>query len=212
MNLKIGFNNHFKITYIIFKKLFMTKYILYLTTAVLFYSCSQKKSEFPQITISTNYGDIEAELYPAKAPKTVAAFLSNIKNGFYKNSTFYRVLKDDEMPTDNNTGLIQGGTWPNAKAAPTIEHESTKLTGLSHTNGTLSMANSGAGTATTEFFICVGDQTNFDAGNINAKDSFGFAAFGKVLHGMDVVRNIQAAKSNGDHFVQPIKIAFIKLR
>ena len=173
-------------------------------------SCSNKKSEFPHILIQTNYGDIEAEIYPANAPKTVAAFLSYIDKDFYKNTTFYRVLKDEEMPTDNNSGLIQGGVWPNLKSVVGIEHESTKQSGLSHTDGTLSMARTGAGTATTEFFICISDQTSLDAGNRGTADSLGFAAFGKVIHGMSVVRKIQATRNNGDQFNEKIKIINIR--
>ena len=173
-------------------------------------SCSNKKSNFPQILIQTNYGDIEAEIYPAKAPKTVAVFLSYIDKDFYKNTTFYRVLKDEEMPTDNNSGLIQGGLWPNLKSVMGTEHESTRQSGLSHTDGTLSMARTGVGTATTEFFICIGDQTSLDAGKSGTADSLGFAAFGKVIHGMGIVRKIQAAKSNGDQFTEKIKITNIK--
>ena len=174
-----------------------------------FFSCSHKKSEFPQITIHTNYGKIEAELYPAKAPKTVAAFLSYIDKNFYENTSFYRVLKDDDMPTDYNTGLIQGGTWPNLKNVQPILHEPTNLSGLTHTSGTLSMARTGANTATTEFFICVGDQTNFDAGNSRAEDTLGFAAFGRVIKGMDVVRKIHNTKTNGEQFMEKITITNI---
>lgn len=188
----------------------MKKIIIYIWAIVFLFSCSQKKSEFPIITISTNYGDIEAELYPAKAPKTVAAFLSYIDKDFYKNTSFYRVLKDEEMPTDYNSGLIQGGVWPNLKTVSGIEHEPTSLTGLTHTSGTLSMARTGIGTATTEFFICIGDQTSLDAGRSGTKDSLGFAAFGKVINGMDVVRKIQSAKSEGENFIAKIKISSIK--
>ena len=179
---------------------------IFISSFIFLISCSQKQGEFPTITISTNYGDIEAELYPAKAPKTVAAFLSCIDKGFYKNTTFYRVLKDDEMPTDYNSGLIQGGIWPNLKSVVGIGHESTKLTGLSHTDGTLSMARTGVGTATTEFFICIGDQTSLDAGRSGTKDSLGFAAFGKVINGMSIVRKIQATKNNGDQLIEKITI------
>ena len=185
------------------------RYAVVLFCIVSMAACAGKKREFPNIIIRTNYGDIEAELYPAKAPKTVAAFMSYIDKGFYKNTTFYRVLKDDDMPTDYNSGLIQGGVWPNLKAVAGIEHESTKQSGLTHTDGILSMARTGVGTATTEFFICIGDQTSLDAGMGGTKDSLGFAAFGKVLHGMDVVRKIQAAKSNGDQFTEKIKISNI---
>lgn len=188
----------------------MKRIIIYIGSVIFLFSCSQKKSEFPIIIISTNYGDIEAELYPARAPKTVVAFLFNIDKGFYKNTTFYRVLKDDDMPTDYNSGLIQGGVWPNLKKINGIEHESTKLTGLSHTNGTLSIARTVVGTATTEFFICIGDQTSLDAGRSGTKDSLGFAAFGKVIHGMDVVKKIQSAKSERENLIEKIKISSIK--
>ena len=176
-----------------------------------FAACTNKKSEFPHIIIKTNYGDIEADLYPAKAPKTVAAFLSYIDKGFYKNTTFYRVLKDEEMPTDYNSGLIQGGVWPNLKSVGGIEHESTKQSGLSHTSGTLSMARTGVGTATTEFFICIGEQTSLDAGRSGTTDSLGFAAFGKVTKGMTIVRKIQATRSTGDQFIEKIRIVNIEL-
>ncbi|MEZ5029526.1 MAG: peptidylprolyl isomerase [Ferruginibacter sp.] len=74
-------------------------------------SCSQKKYKNPHIIINTRLGDIEVELFPDQAPKTTAAFLSYIDSGFYKNSSFYRVLKTEDFPTPTNTGIIQGGIW-----------------------------------------------------------------------------------------------------
>lgn len=189
----------------------MFRFVLCIAVVCFFISCAQKKREFPQITIHTNYGKIEAELYPAKAPKTVAAFLSYIDKKLYENTSFYRVIKDDDMPTDYNTGLIQGGTWPNLKNVQPILHEPTNISGLSHTSGTLSMARTEANTATTEFFICVGDQINFDAGNSRAKDTLGFAAFGRVIHSMDVVRKIHNTKTNGDQFLEKITITNISM-
>ncbi|MEQ1554262.1 MAG: peptidylprolyl isomerase [Ferruginibacter sp.] len=169
-------------------------------------SCTAKSNSNPQILISTNYGDIEAELFPQKAPKTVTAFLSYINSGYYKNTTFYRVLKIDDLPEDINYGIIQGGLWPNLKNIKGITHEPTSLTGLTHSNGTLSLARTGIGTASTEFFICIGNQSNFNAGGNSGVDTLGFAAFGTVLHGMRVVRKIQAQAYNNDHFKVPIKI------
>ncbi len=176
-----------------------------------FISCAHKKYEHPHILIETAYGDIEAELYPDKAPATVKAFISYIDSGYYKNTSFYRVLKDDDMPTDYNTGLIQAGVWPDKKNVPGIMHESTKQTGLSHFNGTLSLARTDVNTATTEFFICIGDRTQLDFGNNGTKDSLGFAAFGKVVKGMSVVRDIQSAHSTGDHFDTKIAVKNIKV-
>ena len=183
---------------------------LFLLLCFFVLSCSQKNKESPRILIVTPFGDIEAELYPKKAPKTVAAFLSYVDSDVYENSSFYRVLKDDEMPTEYNTGLIQGGLWPEKKNVPGIPHESTNISGLSHTDGTLSLARTEAGTATTEFFICIGDKPQLDSGKAGTGDGLGYAAFGKVVKGMDAVRKIQAERSSGDHFSKKIPINNIR--
>ena len=170
--------------------------------AMLFIACHQPEYKNPHILISTQLGDIEVELFLHQAPKTVAAFLSYIDSGFYTKTSFYRVLKTEELPTANNTGIIQGGIWQTnaAKKAtvPGIEHEATKQTGLTHQSGTISLARTKPGSANTEFFICIGDQSPFDFGRRGTEDGQGFAAFGKVFKGMDIVRKIQAQKSHGD--------------
>lgn len=179
--------------------------------AIIFFSCSQKRSRNPVVEINSSFGDIQIELYPAKAPKTVAAFLSYIDSGYYKNTSFYRVIKADEMPTDYNDGLIQGGMWPVSKNIKGIQHEPTTQSGLSHTNGTVSLARTGVGTATTEFFICIGDQTQLDAGRKGTGDGLGYAAFGKVIKGMDAVRKIQSQNNTGENFSKKIPIKNIVL-
>ncbi len=182
------------------------------TVAVLLFSCSSNKN--PHIIIKTNLGNVEAELYPDKAPKTVAAFLSYVDSGFYKNSSFYRVLFIEAMASDYNTGIIQGGIWQsnNKKAIvlPGIVHEPPKQTGLSHTTGTLSLARSTPGTANSEFFICVGDQTGYDSSKNYNPDGLGFAAFGRVISGMDIVRQIHKQAANGQSFTRPITILNIE--
>ena len=176
--------------------------------------CCQQKYKEPHVLITTNIGDIEAELYPDKAPKTVAAFLSYVEAGLYKDGSFYRVLKNEDLDEAYNSGLIQGGIFKTnpAKAMQLkgTEHESPKQTGLSHTSGTLSMARTTPGSATSEFFICIGDQRQFDSSAATNSDGLGYAAFGKVTKGMDVVRKIQAQKSSGDAFTDKIIIASIK--
>ncbi len=177
-------------------------------------SCTNNK--YPQILITTSLGNIEAELYPDKAPKTVAAFLSYIDSGFYKNSSFYRVLFVESMASDFNTGIIQGGIWQsnNKKATelPGIIHESPRQTGLSHTTGTLSLARTTAGTANTEFFICIGDQTGYDSSKNFNPDGLGFAAFGRIVTGMDIVREIHNQRANGQSFIKPVTILNIVLK
>jgi peptidyl-prolyl cis-trans isomerase A (cyclophilin A) len=167
-------------------------------------ACSSPKYKNPHIVIETRFGDIEVELYPDQAPKTVAAFLSYIDSGYYKNAAFYRVLRDDEQPSDApKAELIQGGIWrTNYKLSatiPGIPHEPTNQTKILHTDGTISLARQAPGTANTEFFICVGDQPGFNYGGANNPDGQGYAAFGKVVKGMAVVRSIyNAPETDGD--------------
>jgi peptidyl-prolyl cis-trans isomerase A (cyclophilin A) len=178
-------------------------------------ACTSPKYKNPHVIIETKFGDIEAELYPDQAPKTVAAFLSYIDSGFYKNATFYRVLRDDEQPSDApKSELIQGGIWKTnyqlANKIPGIPHEPTNQTKILHTDGTLSMARAAPGTANTEFFICVGDQHGFDYGGANNADGQGYAAFGRVVKGMNVVNSIYDAPENDGTFDPLIYIHKIK--
>jgi peptidyl-prolyl cis-trans isomerase A (cyclophilin A) len=173
-------------------------------------SCGHPDYKNPHIIIVTQLGDIEVELFADKAPKTVAAFLSYVDSGFYTKTSFYRVLKTDEFPTENNTGIIQGGMWQTNQAKQItiagIVHETTKQSGLTHESGVISLARSTPGTANTEFFICIGDQSPLDFGRRGTEDGQGFAAFGKVFKGMAIVRKIQGQKSQGDKFDDKIEI------
>lgn len=176
-------------------------------------ACNEPAYKNPHIVIETGLGDIEVELFPEQAPKTVAAFLSYIDSGFYNNTSFYRVLKTEELPSATNTGIIQGGLWQTNPAKkitiPGVAHETTKQTGLTHESGTISLARLAPGTGNTEFFICIGDQTPLDAGRKGTEDGQGYAAFGSVFKGMDIVRKIQAKKSHGDKFDDKIAITKI---
>lgn len=190
------------------------KKMLFVLAVTALFSCSQSNNKEPHVLIETEYGDIELELYPEKAPKTVAAFLANIDAGIYKDVSFYRVLKNEDVPEEYNQGVIQGGVF---QAKPELvpglkklEHESPKQTGLTHESGTISMARTTPGSATSEFFICIGDQKQFDSSSRGNSDGLGYAAFGKVVEGMKVVRKIQNKKSNGESFASPIKISNIK--
>ncbi len=182
-------------------------------TTVLFGACSPSY-ENPHILIETTLGDIEVELYPAKAPKTTAAFLKYVEAGLYKDASFYRVLKTEGVDEMSNAGFIQGGiirTDPRRMSLlPPTEHEPTTKTGLSHTDGTISMARVEVGSARSEFFICIGDQSPLDAGRRGSVDGQGYAAFGKVFKGMKTVRRIQAQESNGDAFTKKIGIRLIR--
>ena len=189
--------------------------LLFILVVQYFLSCSHPKYKDPHVLIETNFGDIEVEVYPDKAPKSVAAFLSYVDSGFYRKSSFYRVLKEENQPSASfKSELIQGGIWQtNYKkgvSLPGIPHEPTNKTGILHKNGTISLARTTQGTASSEFFICVGDEPAYDYGGDANPDRQGFAAFGKVFKGMDIVRKIHQQPDNEESFYPPIVISDIK--
>ena len=174
-------------------------------------SCSTPRTGNPRVEISTKFGDIEVELYPEQSPRTVAAFLSYIDSGYYEQSSFYRVLRDEDQPSyAPKSQIIQGGIWKTNPSLlskiPGIPHESTAESKLSHTDGTISLARVAPGTAHTEFFICVGDQPGYDFGGENNPDGQGYAAFGRVVEGMYVVRRMYAAPQVDGQFTPQIYI------
>ncbi len=175
-----------------------------------FLSCSAPTYKNPHVTIETKFGDIEIELYPDKAPKTVAAFLSFIDSGFYKNSSFYRVLSTENQPMGGNAAeLIQGGLYKSENRRDYLKgipHENTRQTGLLHENGTISLARQQPGSGNTEFFICIGKQSCFDYGGQCNADGQGYAAFGKVVKGMDVVYKIYGAPAEDQAFEPAVPI------
>jgi peptidyl-prolyl cis-trans isomerase A (cyclophilin A) len=178
-------------------------------------SCGPSNSSTPRIVIETAYGDIELELYANKAPKTVAAFLSYIDNDLYDKATFYRVLNNDNQPSNApKSELIQGGIWKSkayaAKKIKGIAHESTNKTGILHKAGVISLARTKPGTASTEFFICIADEPGLNFGGENVADKQGYAAFGKVIHGMDIVMKIYRQNEVDQYFDPPITIFSIK--
>jgi len=179
--------------------------------------CNQeKKYTKPTIDIQTYYGDIIIELYPDKAPKTVAAFLSFIDSGYFKNTTFYRVLKKDDQPMNAaKTQLIQGGLWQSKfkkqQTIPGIPLETTKQTGILHQEGVLSLARSEeANSGNTEFFICMDDEPDYDYGGAASPDKKGYVTFGRVISGMKYVKQIHSQPDYETNFNPPIKIINIK--
>lgn len=174
-------------------------------------SCQSKQYTHPTVMIKTTYGKIYVELYPQKAPKTVASFLAFVDSGVFKPSTFYRVLKAEDQPSSSfKSELIQGGiygTKPGMLASrKAVPLETTKQTGLLHVDGAISLARTTPNSGSTEFFICVGNQPAYDYGGDASSDGHGYAVFGKVIKGMDVVREIHGAPSYGDQFQPPIPI------
>jgi peptidyl-prolyl cis-trans isomerase A (cyclophilin A) len=178
----------------------------------------------PHVLLVTEKGEIEIELYPDKAPVTVANFLRYVDEGIFEHqegaqngsagATFYRVVRPDNQPGHPvPIEVIQGGLtiedYDPRRLAP-IRHESTAETGLKHLDGTFSMARNAPGSASSEFFICVGDQPELDFGGHRNPDGQGFAAFGQVVRGMDVVRAIQKLPDDNQMLVDPVEIHDIR--
>ena len=168
----------------------------------------------PRIKIQTELGDITLELYPRQAPITVANFLRYVEeNRFLNAGCFYRVVCMDNQPNNEiKIEVIQGGLkddeHPNR--LPAIPHESTEQTGIHHKDGTISMARNEPGTADSEFFICVDDQPDLDFGGKRNLDGQGFAAFGRVIDGMSVVRNIHGQPADEQSLMPAIMIQAIR--
>ena len=151
-------------------------------------------AESVNIVMKTTAGDIYLELLPDAAPVTVENFLNYVDGNHFDNAQFYRVVRMDNQAQNNvKIEVIQGGIDMDGEesAFDAIAHESTETTGILHQDGVISMARLEPGTATSEFFICVNDQPELDYGGGRNPDGQGFAAFGKVVKGMDIVRKIQ---------------------
>ncbi len=148
----------------------------------------------PRVAIQTDHGTIVVELEDKKAPITSANFLRYVDAHKYDGGTFYRASKTKGV---KGAGSIQGGPPDRVRRFAPIAHESTRQTGIKHRAGTISMARNAPGTATCDFFICATPQPYLDAQPGGKGDNEGFAAFGGVVQGLDVVKKILALKADG---------------
>jgi len=186
------------------------KSVLYgLLVLIVFQSCTSNA----QVLFKTDLGNIGCDIYSNKAPLTAGNFLKYIDEGRFDGATFYRVVTIDNQPdNDIKIEVVQGGLYedvhPNHLLP--IEHETTKQTGILHKDGVLSMARNEPGTAQADFFFCLGDQPELDYGGKRNPDGEGFAAFGKVVSGMDVLLKIHQLKNKEQYLIKPVKILAIE--
>jgi peptidyl-prolyl cis-trans isomerase A (cyclophilin A) len=167
------------------------------------------------VMLQTEYGVIQVVLFMKQAPVTCANFLYYVHLTGEKGGTFYRTVTPENQP-DNSIKIevIQGGfnlEGVDSTCIHPIVLERTSITGLSHVNGTLSMARSDPDTGSTEFFICIGDQPSLDYGGMRNPDGQGFAAFGRVTSGMEVVRLIQLLPAEGQMLNPPVIIFSVRI-
>lgn len=170
-----------------------------------------------RVRLETDAGVIVLELNGRAAPVTTANFLAYVDQRRFDGITFYRASR---TPGRSGQGFIQGGIRRNAMLGlPPIEHEPTSRTGLRHVDGAVSMARLEPGSAMGDFFIVSGAMPSMDAGNRRPSsgnnDTQGYAAFGRVVEGMEVVRRILAGATvqnagagamRGQMLEQPIRI------
>lgn len=162
-----------------------------------------------RVLIRTDRGDIVVEVDAVRAPATAANFLRYVDGGFYDGGRFHRTVRLSNQPGQAvKIEVIQAGANPSRErdGFPPIALERTSVTGLRHLDGALSMARDGPDTATSDFFVCIGDQPSLDQGGRRNPDGQGFGAFGRVVDGMDVVRAIQASPADGQHLTPPVVI------
>jgi peptidyl-prolyl cis-trans isomerase A (cyclophilin A) len=168
------------------------------------------------VAIETSIGVIEVAVDPVHAPITTANFLRYVDAKMYDNGRFHRAVRlDNQARKDVTIEVIQGGRSPEQAKAQrgfgAIPLERTSVTTLTHVDGAISMARGNtADSGSSDFFLCVGPQPALDFGGARAADGQGFAAFGRVTKGMDVVRKIQAGKTNDrEQLVEPVAIVRI---
>ena len=171
------------------------------------------------VVIETPLGSIEVEIDETRAPITSANFLRYVDAGMYDGGRFHRAVRlDNQVRKDVMIQVIQGGRNPEqaktAKGFGPIALERTAATFLRHTDGAISMARGNTtDSASSDFFICIGDQPALDSGGARAADGQGFAAFGRVIRGMDIVGKIQAGETNDrEQLIEPVSIVRIYRR
>ena len=166
-----------------------------------------------RVLVQTVRGDMVVEVDTARAPATAANFLRYVDARFYDGARFHRTVRagnqaSQSVPIAVIQASVNATRVPNG--FPPIALERTSVTGLRHVDGVVSMARDGPDTATSDFFICIGDQPSLDYGGKRNPDGQGFAAFGRVVKGMAVVRRIHGAPADGERLTPPIVIRSIR--
>jgi len=179
------------------------------------FSSVQAQEGTHTVVMTTALGEIEVVLDAGRAPVTVSNFLRYMDAGQYNGGRFHRTVTMQNQPNnDVKIEVIQGAvnpkfrdnSDPSKNGYGSIPLERTRDTGLKHKDGTISMARGGPDTATSGFFFCIGDQPELDFGGKRNADGQGFAAFGQVTRGMDVIKKIQMSAHEGQTLKPPIVI------
>ena len=156
-------------------------------------ACGSKVDKSPNVILETSLGAIDIEVYPEKAPLSAGDFLNYVDRKYYHGQGFYRVVRADNDPRQMGMSLIQGGRLNIESVGAPIAHETTKMTGLRNKAGSVAIAREEPGTGSAAFFFINIDDNNFlNEGGERNPDGQGYAVFGQVVSGMDVIKKIQA--------------------
>lgn len=189
------------------------RFLVFIVAAVVALAGTASAQQLSHVVIQTDQGEIEVEVDAAHAPITAANFLRYVDAHFYDGGSFYRTVRPDNQKDKKIPIAVIQADAPGEKQkqvfAP-VPLERTNKTGLKHRDGEISMARDGPDTATSSFFICIGDQPQLDFGGWRNPDKQGFAAFGRVLRGMDVVRKIQMGRAKGEELTPGAKIVSVR--
>ncbi len=185
----------------------------FLLVAVGLLACQSRIRVNPYVLMRTELGDIIVEIYSDKAALTAKNFMRYVDENRFSDAFFYRVVRlDNQLHDAVKIEVVQGGMGfvESDLRLPPIDHESTKKTGVLHEDGVISMARASPGTASSEFFICIGDQPELNFNGKRNPDGEGFAAFGSVVEGMDVIRQIHAGEADGQMLKTPVRITEVR--
>jgi len=190
--------------------------LLLLATISTFFQAPVIADETVEIVLETDAGNFVVEVYTDRAPASSASFMAYVDAGLYDGAVFYRTVRKDNDRGSPIIEVIQGGLLDEELALEPVAHESTLFTGIRHTDSTISLARAEPGTGGgAAFFICIGDQPGLDYGASRNPDGLGFAAFGRIIEGMDVVRAIhkmdasspsESEYTNGQMLTEPVRI------
>jgi peptidyl-prolyl cis-trans isomerase A (cyclophilin A) len=190
-------------------------YFIWILLSLGYSSICAQQADSVEITFETSLGDIQAVLYTGKAPVTAANFIRYIERCGHNGGNFYRtVTLNNQVRNKVKIEVIQGGFSLNNSDSCFIKPiplERTNITGILHKDGTLSMARDDPDSATSDFFICINDQPSLDFGGERNPDGQGFAAFGRVIKGMDIVRKIQLSAAKDQSLDPAIRILKISI-
>ena len=167
------------------------------------------------VQLTTELGEIRIEADEDRAPASAGYFLADVRSGLYDGSSFFRIVtltNQRQVERARKIAVIQGGLKHTREDLPAvIPHETTAATGLRHLKGTVSLARFAPGAVYHSFFICLRDEPALDFGGARNPDGQGFAAFGRVAQGFDVVERIFAQAEVQEHLSKEIGIARVRV-